>query len=153
MDTQLKMLRNARSMTLKLLDSLKAEQLNKIPEGFNNNIIWNAAHMVAAMQSICYRLSGLEMLIGMDFYESYKPGTKPEKVVDEKDIEHIKQLFSTTVDKLEEDYKKGAFANFTPFTTRYGLPIDSIEEAISFLPFHEGVHLGYIMALRRVVTK
>ena len=28
------------------LDNFTLEQLNKIPEGFNNNIIWNIAHTI-----------------------------------------------------------------------------------------------------------
>ena len=39
------------------------EELNKIPEGFNNNVIWNIAHVVVTQQLLVYDMSGLPMLI------------------------------------------------------------------------------------------
>ena len=66
-------------MLIKMLNELSTEQLNKVPAGFNNNIIWNAAHMVAAQQGICYKRSGEQMKIEEDFFQAYKPDTKPEK--------------------------------------------------------------------------
>ncbi|WP_205896842.1 DinB family protein, partial [Pseudomonas viridiflava] len=44
---------------LDLVKDLSIEQLNKIPDGFNNNIIWNIAHLTAAQQNLCYTRSGL----------------------------------------------------------------------------------------------
>jgi hypothetical protein len=31
------------------------EQLNKIPEGYNNNLIWNIAHVVVVQQMLVYK--------------------------------------------------------------------------------------------------
>ena len=38
-------------------------QLNKIPEGFNNNIIWNIAHTVVTHQLLLYKMTGNELQI------------------------------------------------------------------------------------------
>ena len=50
MNKAIERLKNPRMMLIKMLNELSTEQLNKVPAGFNNNIIWNAAHMVAAQQ-------------------------------------------------------------------------------------------------------
>jgi hypothetical protein len=38
------------------------DQLNTIPEGYSNNLIWNIAHIVV-QQMLVYKLSGLPMMI------------------------------------------------------------------------------------------
>ena len=46
---------------LDVVKDLSIEQLNHIPDGFNNNIIWNLAHIVATQQNICYKRAGLDI--------------------------------------------------------------------------------------------
>ena len=36
----------------KILDSLSIDQINQIPTGFNNNILWNCAHILAVQQML-----------------------------------------------------------------------------------------------------
>jgi len=137
----------------KLIEGLTIEQLNKVPEGFNNNIVWNIAHMVAAQQGVCYLRAGLKTVIDEEFYYAFKPDTKPEKFIDEQQLDVIKDLAVTTLQQLEADYNNNLFANYVPWTTRYGVQLNTIDEAIRFLPFHDGLHTGYVMALKRVVSR
>ncbi|HWZ34930.1 MAG TPA: DinB family protein [Mucilaginibacter sp.] len=140
-----------RTSLLDAVKDLSIEQLNKIPAGFNNNIIWNLAHLVAAQQNICYKRAGLEPVIEERFFTPFLPGTKPEAFISAGDVERIKGLLFSTLDQLEAGLQSGKFANYTPWTTRYGNSINSGEEAAAFLPFHEGIHTGYIWALKRVI--
>lgn len=140
-----------REKTVALIDNLTEAQINKVPDGFNNNIVWNAAHLVAAMQGVCYKRSEVPMFVTEAFFQKYKPESKPEGIVDMQELKEIKELLVTSVAQLKEDYNNGIFKTYTAFTTRYGVPITNIDEAIQFLPFHEGLHAGYIMALKRMV--
>jgi DinB superfamily len=151
MKNQIENIRKIRASLLGNLNELTTEQFNKIPDGFGNNIIWNLAHLVAAQQSICYKRAGLDAPLGDDFINTYKPGTKPEKFVDAAGIEDIKQLLFSTLDHLEADYNTHIFNGYTPVTTRYGVELNNIDDGISFLPFHEGYHMGAIMGLKRLV--
>ncbi len=65
-------IRHVNNTFVKLLNELSVEQLNKIPDEFRNNIIWNFAHLLAIQQSIFYRLSGLESRIDAAFINTYK---------------------------------------------------------------------------------
>ena len=53
--------RITRKNLLKYLNTLSIEELNIIPEGFNNNIFWNIAHVAVTQQILVYKLSGLKM--------------------------------------------------------------------------------------------
>jgi len=151
MRKQIDIVRKIRTSLLEGVKDLDTDQLNKIPDGFGNNIIWNLAHLVAAQQSICYKRAGLEAPLGDDFINTYKPGTKPEKFVDAAGIADIKQLLFSTLDQLDVDYNNNIFIGYTPVTTRYGVELNNIDDGISFLPFHEGYHMGAVMGLKKLV--
>ncbi|ASU35923.1 DinB family protein [Mucilaginibacter xinganensis] len=151
MSKAIETIKTIRASTVKLVEGLSNEQLNKVPEGFINNIIWNLGHMVAAQQGICYKRSGIEARIDDSFFERYKPGTKPEGHINEAEVEEIKALLVSTIDQLETDFKESLFKEYPAFTTRYGVELASVEDAINFLPFHDGLHMGYIMALKRAI--
>ena len=61
-----------RTIFKSFLENLDLEQLNKVPEGYNNNIFWNIAHTVVTQQILVYKLSGLPMLLEEDFVDKYK---------------------------------------------------------------------------------
>ena len=48
MEKQFETIRKTRAFLRSLVDNLTTEQLNEIPEGFSNNIVWNFGHIVAA---------------------------------------------------------------------------------------------------------
>ena len=150
---QIEITRKTRAFLLENLKDLSTEQFNKIPEGFNNNIIWNLGHMIAAQQGVCYIRAGLKPHITEEFINAYKSGSKPAEVVDNAAIENIKTLLFDTLDQLESDYNSHLFDNYITWTTRYNVELASIADAINFIPFHEGLHSGCIGALKKLVTR
>lgn len=152
MNAQIDAVRKTRNYLLQGIADLSNDALNEVPVGFNNNIIWNLGHLVAAQQGICYLRAGLPAKVDESIIAAYRPGTKPEGKVDDAGIARIKELLFTTLDELEADLAAGTWTQYPAWSTRYGVDIDSIDSAISFLQFHEGLHSGYIMALKRVVT-
>jgi len=151
MHQQIEKVKATRIFLLTLIEDLTIEQLNQIPQGFNNNIIWNLAHLTAAQQGICYKRSGLKPIVQDKYVTPYLPGTKPDHFVDQSEVEIIKTLILSSLDEFESDYKKGFFTSYTPFVTRYGVAIDNIDDAANFLLYHEGYHTGVITALKKIV--
>jgi hypothetical protein len=141
-----------RNWIIQLVEGLSDEVLNTIPEGFNNNIIWNLGHLVAAMQGVCYVRSDEAARMPTDFLKTYTRGTKPERTATHEEIIQIKEALFSTLPQLEADLAAGLFSNYQPWTTPYGVELKTIEDALQFLPFHEGMHYGYIMALKRAVA-
>lgn len=101
-----------REILLKILDNHSLEQLNKIPEGFNNNIIWNVAHCVAAQQTLVYKLSGLPTMVSEDFILKYRKGTKPEEDVSEEEVNEIRAFLLSTFEKTKNDFQSGLFVDY-----------------------------------------
>ena len=144
-------LKKIRENLLGLVQSLSNEQLNRVPEGFNNNIIWNIGHLLATQQGICYARAGEPMNIEPSFWERFKPGSKPEGPLSDEEIAWIKDEFIRLIDQFNSDITNGKFQNYTAWTTRMGGEIDHIQTAIDFVYFHEGLHFGYVMALKKLV--
>jgi hypothetical protein len=153
MKQQLDNIKKTRNYLLEQIKDLTLEQLNKVPAGFNNNIVWNLGHLVAAQQGLCYFRAGVQPIVEAQIFDNYKPGTKPERFISESEVLAIKELMSSTLERFETDYENNLFSGYNTFTTRYGVELSSIDEALDFVLFHEGLHSGYIMALKRVVNK
>ena len=151
MNTQFDILRKSRELVLKRIEGLTHEQLHKIPEGFNNNIAWNVAHLVVTQQLLHYKLSGLQCLVPDDLIEKYRKGTAPTEELSVEEFEEVKELLAGLPDTLEEDYKEGIFKEYTEYPTSTGYVLSSIDNAIAFNNLHEGIHLGAIMALSKLV--
>jgi hypothetical protein len=91
--------KNSRKSLSHFLDIISLEQLNKIPNGFNNNIVWNIAHIVVVQQMLAYKLSGFPMLISDEMVAKYMRGTKPTEDVTQSEIELIQSLLFETINK------------------------------------------------------
>ena len=137
-----------RNNLLTYLENVSPEKLAQIPAGFHNNMLWNIAHCVATQQILCYKLSGVKLVVADEFIETYKKGTSPDgHVPTTEEIQSLRALLISTQKQLQADYERGVFSNFTPYTTSYGYTLTCIEDAINFNNTHEGMHLGVVIAL------
>ncbi|MGB1269292.1 MAG: DinB family protein [Flavobacteriaceae bacterium] len=130
------------------LETLTLKELNTIPNGYNNSILWNIGHIIVTQQLLVYKLSGLPMLVNESQINKYMKGTKPEADATQNEVDDLNELLFTTVRQTKNDYENGKFINFNEYVlSTTGNTLTKVEEAINFNLFHEGIHLGYIMAL------
>lgn len=149
MKTTFDYLRQTRQNILKTLVN-QAGKEHMIPKGFKNSLYWNAAHCLVTQQLLCYKLSGEEVKVDDEIIEAYRKGAAPtDSLPDVLEVAKVKELLITSVDQLEEDYNNGLFKKYSPYTTSYGVTLNSIEDAINFNNIHEGLHFGYMMAMVR----
>nr|MBC7613132.1 DinB family protein [Pseudopedobacter sp.] len=151
MKKQFEIYRTTCKTLLAYIEGLSAEQLNRIPAGFNNNIIWNLAHMFTVQQAGCYKRRGHSMLIDEATYENFKPGMVPPPFLDDEQINPDKDLFLNTIDQWGKDYNDNLFAQNPSWRQSMGIDMNTIEESINFLLWHDGVHGGIIMSLKKLV--
>lgn len=154
MNSKIDKIRKIRLFLLKQIESLSAEQLNKIPPGFNNNIIWNVAHMNSVLQVVCYRRSNLLTTTDEKHVTPFLTNTKPEQIIAPREIEAFKVVLISAVDTFLADYEKNIFIDYTPspnIMNIYAISLTTIDDALEFLLYHDGYHIGNIMALKHLV--
>ncbi|MBD0723745.1 hypothetical protein B6A10_00970 [Flavobacterium sp. L1I52] len=147
----LEITKTSRNMVSKLIQGYTLEQLNKVPEGFNNNLIWNVAHIIVTQQLLVYKLAGLPMMISEELVEKYRKGTKTENQASQEEVDEILSLLHATVAQTEKDIENNLFQNFNEYPTSTGFVLKSNQDSMEFNNFHEGLHIGVIMAIRKLV--
>ncbi len=151
---QIQKLEKLRHFLLKEISSLTTEQLNAIPGGFNNNIIWNLAHLVSASQLIFYKRAELPLTIDEQYITPFLPGSTPGNSISKEDVDVIKELSISTIEGMQADYESQNFGNYKKsenIEKYYGIEVLTIEDALEFLLYHEGYHTGKIIALKHLV--
>jgi hypothetical protein len=151
MQKHFEILLKTRQLLLKITEDLTNEQLNKIPQGFKNNIAWNIAHLAVTQQLLCYKLSGLNCLVSEEMIAHFQKGSAPNHTISKEEFETIKLQFLQLPVKLEEDYNKGIFENYNEYKTSIEITLNSIEDGIMFNTYHEGIHLGIILQLMKFI--
>lgn len=140
-----------RAILLKFLADFSLDQLNEVPKGYRNSIYWNIAHVVVTQQLLVYKLSGIPMLVETGLVDAYRKGTKTERDVTQQEVNHLKTLLFSTVEQTQRDYDSGIFKTYNQYTVSTNSTLTCVKEAIEFNNFHEGIHLGYILAMKNSI--
>jgi len=136
-----------------ILRKTRTEDLFVIPEGFRNHLYWNIAHVVVTQQLITYGLSDLPLKVPPDWVERYAKGTVPDnEAVPDSEITQLEELLLTTIEQTREDFRNGIFKTYKAYTTSTGVRLGSLEEALAFNVYHEGLHLGAVLALKKAIN-
>lgn len=151
MKEHIQLLREIRTTLVQELDALTLEQLNHIPKSHNNNIIWNIGHCLVVQQLLCYGLSNLTPYVDKSIGLKYKRGSAPEQPATQEEVDWIKAMLLKSVDLLEQDLAAEKFKTFNPYTVGFGTHLSSIEDTVRFNNVHEGLHYGYLLALKKLL--
>ena len=152
METIFSITTNVRNQFLYFIEKYTLEQLNTIPTGFSNNIIWNIGHCIATQQTLIYKLSGLPMKVSDEFVNTYRNGTIPTGKTTQDEVDYIKSILFSSSEHIQEDFAEGIFVNFHEYTTKStGFTMKNAVEAAEFNNFHEGIHLGIMLQIRKFI--
>lgn len=151
MEATFKIWKTSRAIYLKFLESYSLEQLNKIPEGMSNNLIWNIGHIIVSQQGLIYRLSGLPRYVTDEMTAKYQNGSVPTGNTTLEEVNEIKSLLISTMNQTISDYENGVFKEYTPYETKTGFSLQNLNDAIEFNNYHEGIHLGFMMKIKKFI--
>jgi hypothetical protein len=148
----LNLIHRNRRKVLEIVDGLSPEQMTKIPAGFRNHMLWNVGHLAVALQNLCYKMSGLPVLLPADAGALFGKGTAPtEWGSAAPDPETVKAWLLPGIEALERDIARGLFTTYTPYETSMGNVLTSLPEALDHVLWHEGLHFGTLLAMRKLV--
>lgn len=151
MDALFKAWKTSRKAYLNFFESYSLEQLNTIPHAFNNNLIWNIGHIIATHHKLIYIGSNQKGHISDELFNKYQSGTRPTFPASQEEADLLKELLISQINPTIEDLKNNIFVSYTERTTGTGFHLTSIHEAFEWNNFHEGLHLGYMMSMRKLI--
>jgi hypothetical protein len=151
---QLGLLEKTRRRALELVESLTPDQLRTVPKGFHNNLLWNLGHLVVSQQVLCYAKSGLSPRAPAYLMPLFGKGTSPARWASshvEIDATEIRTWVADTAALLRQDFEQHAFKTYEAYETSSGAVLTNIGEALTYVLWHEAMHLGVMMSQRKLV--
>ena len=67
-------------------------------------------------------------------------------------LAEVRDLLLSLPDRTEADVRAGRFETYREYRTTPGVVLASVDDAVRFNLYHEGLHLGAILALRKLVA-
>lgn len=132
-----------------LISKFSDEKIHKIPTGFKNNLIWNFGHIIVTQHILTFGLSNLSLLIDNEIISKYRKGSSPLIEAFGNTTEELQKISINLIEETKIAYNQNKFTNFNKYETSFKVTLNNIEDALAFNNIHEGLHLGYMMALSK----
>ena len=91
------------------------------------------------------------MKVPKELVNKLKKGTVPDGKATDEELNMIKGFLFSTVEWAQEDYENRIFKDFNEYTTSANVALKDVEDAIAYNMFHEGLHLGVILSLEKML--
>lgn len=142
-------LETVRSWTIEVAQSIPEEIVHTVPEGFNNNLLWQVGHVLASTEYFLFDLPEKEIHLPNDHYELFGSGTSPGEW--NGDVPKIAQLI-TDLENQSERMKQ-----ISNEQLRQPLPapkhgFQTAGDCAGFSVMHEALHVGKIEEMQRLLT-
>jgi len=148
----IKLFKYSRTSTLILLNNIDEEIWDIQPEGFPNNIRWNAGHVYATAEDFLKDADQSYEVTRPEWDQLFLDGTRPSEWGDdvpskEEIIEALKEQ-----EKRIENYFKDKLTNKSSNVRDInGTLLDTVDASLQFVTWHEGIHLGVTKSLRDAI--
>ncbi len=146
-----KTFRITRDHMLRELEGLGHEDMLIIPEGRDDNVLWNVGHLLCSLSRLTYVFSGQPLPIPESYLELFGKGTSARNWTGDPDPAEVLERFKALPAQIEADYVAGSFKDYKTLQITPRDTIDSVEEAVAFHCFHEGLHIGMIITLKELL--
>ena len=131
------------------VERVNEDEADIIPEGFRNNIRWNLGHIYLDQYLWIQHLTKEPIILPNHFNEWFGYGTSPEDWgEDVPKLDYLKRLLAVQPFMIRDLYGERLEEEFA--VTESGM--FSVEQVLIRTIFHEGIHLGNIIALKKLVT-
>lgn len=156
--TDLNVLKEQTLLVRKLICTLVeplADRADETPPGWKNNLRWHLGHLVLTPRLLTHSLRGEPTGLSEDYRRLFMKGTTPLEWKAERELPSMETLREEMIGKTEELFATMAPVLDEPFrhvyTTTPGVVLHNASEGLLFSYFHDGIHLGLILALKRAL--
>ncbi len=146
-----KTFRTTRFHMLRELEGLSHEDMLSIPEGRDDNVLWNVGHLLCSLSRLTYVFSGYPLPIPEHYLQLFGKNTNALDWQETPNVDEVLAYFNSVPDQIEADFRAGKFLEYTPLKLPEGHTVESVEEAVAFHCFHEGLHIGMVISIKQML--
>lgn len=154
MDATMKLFKYNRTSTLILLPKLDESLWDIQPENWPNTIRWNAGHVYAETERFLNDADQEYEIIRPDWMDLFLDGTRPSEWTEEDQVPSKEEIIKALKEqeKRIETFFEGKLDNKADKVRDLnGTLLDTVDAALQFVTWHEGIHLGVVKSLRLVL--
>lgn len=142
----------SRTSTLILLNKIDEALWDVQPDGFPNTFRWNAGHIYSTAEDFLSEADETYEPVlpewGDLFLDGTRPSEWPENVPTKQEI--IKQL-EIQEERIESFFKNKLTDEASSVRDVNGMKLTTIESALQFVTWHEGIHIGVLNAFQKIL--
>lgn len=141
-----------RTGLIKKLESVPEEKWDLIPQGHQNNIRWQCAHLCVTPGLLTYvRLGRTIPILSPVLIASARKGTNPASFDKSEDYskKNLLGLMKEVILRLQQDAPELSTLPFEAFETSTGLVLKDLSGAFTYSSVHDGIHIGTVSAMLR----
>ncbi|WP_059173327.1 DinB family protein [Bacillus sp. FJAT-27445] len=144
---QMKMWRN---WTVELLRTIPEEVVDEIPHGHNNNIRWNAGHILVVWDYTMFPSVNEERQLPSSYHFMFPRGSKPENWTEQPpSMDELVTLLAEQPHLIEKACKGHLDKPLKePF-----LGLKTVGDMLVFMMNHENMHMGTIKSMKQILLK
>ncbi len=137
-----------RGRTMEVFNNIMEEQADIQPAGFNNTIRWNLGHILTVQELMAFSFMNEPMALPEDLMKLFVPGSKPsEWESTPPTLEALSNLLQEQTARIKQKLTGRMDEKLAkPFKD-----FQTVGEVLNYSIYHEGIHTGFLNALRRVV--
>ena len=149
----LDVLAQTRRSLVAVCDGLTDDQRLAVPDGLSNHVLWNLGHVVVTERLLAYGLARRPLGVPDAWVAAFRKGTRPTPGEAAVPYAEVRDAALALPDQTAADLRAGRLdsADFREYRTTPGVVLASVADAVRFNLYHEGLHLGSVLALRKLV--
>lgn len=145
----MKLFKYSRTSTLILLPKLDEKLWDIQPENWPNTIRWHAGHVYAEAERFMHDADNSYEVTRPRWMDLFLDGTRPSEW--EGEVPSKEEIIEALREQEEriETFFDGKYANAADdVRDLHGTLLDTVDAALQFITWHEGMHLGAVKGLR-----
>ena len=144
-----------RKTVSQVIQTIPPEKWDVIPKGWSNNARWHVGHLIITPQRLTHKQLHEPVAVSENYHKWFARDSSPDswngdkvpamEFLLEELLPSTEALFESMIGRWTEQYSQ-------PMHTSSGAILNTPGEALTFNIAHDGIHLGYIYALRHSLS-